>query len=336
MLIATEPALLHSDILDDRRNSSDLLGDEYAGGGEAATKTPVDSRNTLAEEPQSKRDTLHERPSKPKPRALEKSRFPLPWPLTIIPVRADGSPDWNHRVVGVRLDLTNEGELEMHWQNAPDLPTTALLGFVHAADGTPLVTGIEIESMVDRKDAGVRIRGRIGGFGNEILNPVNLTPALDKDSLTFSLGFPEPILDQWVAVGVLDRVLVDKVQVCPKCQGLPTFRRGCPNCSSARLENDSLIHHFACAHVGLVSDFESDGTLICPKCRVRHLVVAADFDYVKGPYQCLDCQWSNVEPEEVAQCLQCQFRFPAYQANTQELRGYRAHRLDILAYLPAS
>jgi hypothetical protein len=88
--------------------------------------------------------------------------------------------------------------------------------------------------------------------------------------------------------------------------------------------------------VGRVADFESEGGLVCPKCRQRHLIVASDFDYVMGPYSCGDCHWSNVKPEEVAQCLGCQFRFPAYQADTKELKGYRANRLDPLAYLAAS
>jgi hypothetical protein len=248
----------------------------------------------------------------------------------------DGSPDWSHRAVGIPLYFTADGELELHWENAPDLPTTALIAFLQQANGTRLVTGMEIGSIEDSKEARLRITGRIGGFANELFSPEKLTPTLDKETLTFELGFPEAMLDQWAAIGALEPVFVDKVHVCPKCKSLPTFRRGCPNCGAANLENDRLIHHFACAHVGLVSDFETNGTLVCPKCRVRHMVVAADFDYVKGPYRCLDCQWSNVEPEEVAQCLRCQFRFPAYQANTQELRGYRAHRLDPLAYLTAS
>jgi hypothetical protein len=299
-------------------------------------KTDLELAPTLTEQPRAKADTVLDSTSATIDKVVEKRKFRFPKPLTFVPVRPDGSPDWSQRAVGIPLDFTADGELELQWDNAPELPTTALIAFLQETDGTRLVTGIDIETIVAREGIGLRITGRVGGFGNEILNPDKLTPALDTKTMTFQLGFPEEILHQWVAVGALERVLFDKVQVCPRCQGVPTFREGCPNCGSANLENACLIHHFACAHVGLISDFESDGDLICPKCRVRHLIVASDFDYVKGPYRCLDCQWNNVEPEEVAQCLRCEFRFPAYQANTQELRGYRAHRLDPLAYHPAS
>jgi len=291
---------------------------------------------TLTEQPRSKTDTVLESASATVDRMVEKPKFRFPGHLTIVPVRADGSPDWSLRAVGVPLEIAADGELELNWKDAPDLPTTALIAFLQDADGTRRVTGIDIESMEAREATGLRIRGRVGGFGSEILRPENLTPALDKKTMTFQLGFAPGILDQWAAIGALERVFVDKVQVCPRCQSVPTFREGCPNCGSANLENEFLIHHFACAHVGRISDFETGEDVVCPKCRTRRLVVASDFDYVTGPYRCLDCQGNNVDPVEVAQCLRCEFRFPAYQANLQELRGYRAHRLDPLAHLPAS
>jgi hypothetical protein len=298
-------------------------------------KIDLELEPKLTEQPRAKTDTVLDSTSATIDRAMERVRFRFPRLLTVVPVRADGSPDWSNRAAGIPLDVMADGELELTWENAPDLPTTALIAFLQEEDGKRLVTGIDIQSMVAREESGLRITGRVGGFGDEILSPERLTPALDKKTMTFQLGFAPEVLDQWATIGAMERVLVDKVQVCPRCQGVPTFREGCPNCGSADLENDYLIHHFACAHVGPISDFERDGDVICPKCRVRNLVVASDFDYVAGPYHCVDCRWDGVKAEEVAQCLRCQFRFPAYQANTQELRGYRAHRLDPLAYLPA-
>jgi hypothetical protein len=294
----------------------------------------LDVTPKATKQPRVKADAELESTSATVDREVERFRFPRP--LTAVPVRADGSPDWSHRVAGIPLDVMANGELELNWDNASELPTTALIALFEEEDGTRLVTAIDIQSIIVREEAGLRIIGRVGGFAEEILNPEKLTPALDKKTMTFQLGIAPQVLDQWAAIGALERVLIDKVQVCPKCQGVPTFREGCPNCGSAILENELLIHHFACAHVGRISDFETGGDLVCPKCRVRHLVVASDFDYVKGPYRCLGCQWNNVEPEQVAECLRCQYRFPAYQASTQELRGYRAHRLDPLAYVPAS
>jgi hypothetical protein len=298
-------------------------------------KTELEPIATLTEQPRATANTVHESDSAPVERVTEKTKFRFPRALTYVPVRPDGSPDWSLRAVGLPLDVTPDGELEINWKNAPDLPTTSLIAFHQDADGTRRVMGIDIESMEAREQTGLRIKGRVGGFAGEILSPEKTMPSLNRKIMTFELGFPEPMLDQWVAVGAMERVLIDKVEVCPRCQGVPTFREGCPNCGSANLDNDYLIHHFACAHVGRVCDFEVDGDIVCPKCRVRRLVVGSDFDYVTGPYRCVDCRWSNVEPEQVAQCMQCQFRFPAYQAKTQDLRGFRAHRLDPLAYFPA-
>jgi hypothetical protein len=154
--------------------------------------------------------------------------------------------------------------------------------------------------------------------------------------MEFATGVPEETLAKWAAIGVLQPVLQDRVQLCPKCHGLPTFRQGCSMCGSSHVTRDQLIHHYACAHVGFASDFEARGELMCPKCRTRRLIIGADYEYCPGSYRCLGCHWSDAELQQVAQCLRCEFRFPAHQAYEQQLRGYRAHRLDLLALVPAS
>jgi hypothetical protein len=281
-------------------------------------------------------NTVHEGDAAPTiDRHADTPRFRFPKPLVIVPVLPDGSPDWEHRSIGVPMDVTREGELELLWGSTTELPTTSLIALLQESDGTHAAAGIDIESVRNLEGGGIKVIGRIGGFGEEILSPEKLTPAFDPDTLSLQLGLPEEILAKWAAIGAFESVLVDKVHVCPLCESLPTFRTGCPNCGSAQIENDELIHHFACAHVGRVCEFEKDGDLVCPKCRKRHLIVASDFDYVTGPYRCQNCEWTNLQAERVAQCLRCRYRFPAYQAETKELRGYRVHRLDPLAYLPA-
>lgn len=280
--------------------------------------------------------TIHGDGDTAQPLRIERTKVRYPKPLVVVPVLPDGLPDRQHRALGVSLDIAPDGELELYWEDAPELPTTAVVALLQQADGTNRAVGIEVVSVHNLEKGAIKIVGRIGGFAEEILSPEKLMPTFTAETLDFRLGFQEEMLDQWAAIGALEAVFVDKVDVCPKCKSLPTYRLGCPNCGSARLDNDLLIHHFACAHVAKVGDFESAGGLTCPKCRTCHLVVASDFDYVTGPYRCLDCSWSNLEPEDVAHCLNCQYRFPAYQTDTRELRGFRAHRLDLLAVLPAS
>ena len=163
----------------------------------------------------------------------------------------------------------------------------------------------------------------------------SLLPAFHAHELRFAnRGSTEELLAA-VEQGLLMPQLLDRVMVCPRCESLPSFRQGCPCCGSGRVEQESLIHHFACAHVGSVADFESAVGLSCPKCRARHLTVGADFEYQSGPLRCLDCQWRPADLEIVGHCLRCNFRFPAHQALTKDLVAYHVRRMAPLAQLPA-
>jgi hypothetical protein len=199
-------------------------------------------------------------------------------------------------------------------------------------DGTPCCAGVELQPR-SAIESDVRVSAKFGGFAHDLLSPENLAPRFQPDTLAFSLPFAQEVLDKWAETGIVQAYVWDRIALCPQCHGLPTFRLGCPGCGSCRLVNDQLIHHFACAHVGFVSDFEADGELICPKCRTRQLVVASDYEYCTGPYRCEDCQWSAGELEQVGQCLRCKLRFPSYQAHEQELKAYQANRLDPKAFL---
>ena len=127
--------------------------------------------------------------------------------------------------------------------------------------------------------------------------------------------------------------MIDRVLLCPECGGLPTFRNGCPACGSARVNSPKMIHHFACAHIGHVEDFELAGELVCPKCRTRRMVMGTDFEYLQGPYVCLDCNRSDVALQSVGHCLSCGLRFPAHQAAEKELIAYHVNRLVPLDFI---
>jgi Thaumarchaeal output domain 1 len=230
------------------------------------------------------------------------------------------------------MDLSPKG-IGLELEAPANFLTTSLVLLLSGPDGNITCAGIEVRYTQANEAGRLRVGGPFGGFGAQILLAENLKPTFQRDTLEYSLGLPEELLIKWAEAGVLRSVLLDRVQLCPKCHGLPTFRAACPTCGSAVLTNDQLIHHFACAHVGLVSDFEAAGELICPKCRTNHLVVGSDYEYCTGPYRCSHCHWSDTELEQVAQCLRCDFRFPGYQAYQQELTGYLVRRLDPLALL---
>ena len=119
------------------------------------------------------------------------------------------------------------------------------------------------------------------------------------------------------------RVQLDRIMTCPVCGGLPTFRMGCPGCGSAWCEQETLIHHYACAHVGRESDFRHGSELRCPKCRAGGLVAGADFEVSGGGFVCADCGMVSSELQLIGHCLSCNYRFPARDAVIQQLTGYR-------------
>jgi hypothetical protein len=264
----------------------------------------------------------------------QEPRLPVRVPVIAVPVLPDGAPDWDHRVTGKSSDFSSAG-MGMVIDSAVELSTSSLVLLLQQPDGSLCCGGLEVLHNTTIAQ-GARLGGRFGGFADQLLRPESLTPAFQPMSLAFALPFPEEVLDKWAQIGVLQPYLWDRVALCPKCRGLPTFRDACANCGSVSLTTEKLIHHFACAHMDHADTFGDQEDLVCPKCRQSALVIGADYEYVTGPYRCQDCHWTNMELEHVAQCLKCRLRFPGYQAYEQDLRGYRAHRLDPLAFLPAS
>ncbi len=258
----------------------------------------------------------------------EHVRYQLSRPLLAIPVFPSGAPDWARRAQGQTVDLSDHG-LGFQVREALACHQTMVIG-VEDEQGDLHFAAVEILAVQPNAE-GYRVSARFADEAGDPLGRANLTPQFNPHSYQFETGLPEESLRAWTALGVIRPVLLDYVHVCPECQSLPTFRKGCCSCGSSRTASQQLIHHFACAHVGHVAEFERDGELACPKCRTRRMVVGADFELLNGPYRCLDCGWSDVELAPIAQCLRCGLRLPADQCHDLELIGYDLQRLDPLA-----
>ncbi len=144
------------------------------------------------------------------------------------------------------------------------------------------------------------------------------------------------MLDQWADIGVLTRDLVSRLRVCPECEGVSAYGRGCSECGSPRYELQELIHHFACAHVDFAASFDLESGCTCPKCLQSDLVVGADFEIIKSRYVCPDCGHHGSQLAEVGSCLNCHLRFPTSLALEKDVYGYHVRRLDILALVDAA
>jgi len=253
-------------------------------------------------------------------------RKAIAMPVSLIPVAPDGGPALGREMHGRSLDVSRSG-IGLEVPSHESMP--AYVMGVASANGATRYIGVETRHAVSQS-SNLRLGGAFGGQAGRLFQANILEPMFDAPTLGFRMELSDDAIGRWVHLGVLEAATADRVSVCPNCRALPTFRRGCPSCGSVGIVNDRLIHHFACAHVARIADFEYRDELICPKCRRRAIVVGTDFEYLTGPYRCIDCRWSGNDMEHIGQCLRCGLRFPGHQALEIELQGYRANRLDPL------
>ena len=300
-----------------------------------AVRMAIARRNRIVRlaQPRLFRSPKNAAPDKAEERRIH-SRYCLSKPIFTIPILPGGAPDLINRSEGSSVDLSEAGigfEIASHNQ----LPSKQLVIGIEGDDGVTYFSSVEVRHTVPT-ERGIEVGAQFHRGKDNLFAEENLIPRLDAHSCHFQTSLLHEVLSQWTHLGILCPSLVDRVYVCPKCEALATFRTGCRACGSIYTVASRLIHHFACAHVGYVVDFEQNGEIVCPKCRARGLVVGADFEYVSGPYRCLSCDWSDTELETVGGCLRCSHRFPAHQSTEKELIGYHANRLDPLALIGAS
>ncbi|MDA1053095.1 MAG: response regulator [Planctomycetota bacterium] len=259
------------------------------------------------------------------------SRYLLTKPIFAIPVMPDGSPAEAYSADGFSIDVS-VGGMQFEIAGIERLPTKQILVGIESHDSVLHFSSVEAKR-VESTELGLRIGAAFATDDRDLIRRENIEPTFNPHTCRFGMDLPLEVITKWVEFGVFRATLMDRVLICPQCQAVPTFRNGCRICGSVRLHSRPLIHHFACAHIGYVSDFEQDGAIICPKCRTRNLIVGADYEHLSGPYRCLDCDWSDTDLELVGNCLKCEFRFPMNQALEEDLIGYHVHRLDALALI---
>jgi DNA-binding response OmpR family regulator len=262
------------------------------------------------------------------------SRYLVTRPAFVIPIRPDQSPAETYSADGISVDVSSGG-LKLELRGIDRLPTKYLLvGIENKSTVTEFAT-FEAQRVVPLAGR-LSIGGQFIHDEHDLLRRENLEPSFHADSKRYQTGLPVDVLAKWSELGILRPTLMDRILLCPQCQSVATFRKGCRVCGSVRLHSRPLVHHFACAHVGFVSDFEQEDGVVCPKCRTRNMIVGADYEHLSGPFRCLDCDWSDTELDLVGQCLRCSLRFPANQALEEDLIGYHVERLDPLAVINAT
>jgi hypothetical protein len=232
------------------------------------------------------------------------SRLTVPLPVVVIPVRPDGRPD-RRRWSGSALAIGPAGiTLALDELHGPLTPT--LIVGVQTSPSRTQYAGVEVLSASPPGDRLAQVLGLFGGPADEVLQPRNLTPRFHFDSMTFTFGLPGELLHGWEEAGVLQAMVIDRLLLCPRCHGLPTFRSGCRKCGSGRVVQGRSSHPEDSQSVPLPSS-----------------------------YQCEDCHWSDSTLQPINHCLYCEHRFATHQAYEMVLLGYHAHRLDPRSLAPA-
>ncbi|HEU4418038.1 MAG TPA: hypothetical protein VFT55_03815 [Planctomycetota bacterium] len=147
-------------------------------------------------------------------------------------------------------------------------------------------------------------------------------PNADR-TLGVQTGEARTVLEELAELGLLRRELHNRVHVCPKCNRCQlNFRETCQNCDSLLLHIERLIHHFACAYIGLESEFVRGIEMVCPKCRNRLHQLGQDFDRPHESYVCEDCEAITEMPAVHGQCLHCTNLFPVVEARLLDIWTY--------------
>jgi hypothetical protein len=250
-----------------------------------------------------------------------------------IPVLPNGSPDRASASEGYTVDVGADG-VTFEIIARPLSETANWVVGIEKPDGELGYLSVRSHGITP-DGIGSRIDAEFLEAARDPLGVGNLMPTLDSETFAFRPKLSREALQQWQALGVVRPKVVDCVIVCPRCHSLPTMRRGCRACGSIEVDSDQFIHHFACAHVDLVEQFQFEDEVGCPKCLASKLIVGADFEFLRGPYSCQDCGWSDKDLENIGRCMACGFEFPQHQAVEQEVIGYHVDRLEPLDLLPA-
>jgi Thaumarchaeal output domain 1 len=129
----------------------------------------------------------------------------------------------------------------------------------------------------------------------------------------------ESLADQ----GYLSRTFFDRRITCIHCTSARLVAREiCSKCASPRVSEESIIHHFRCAHQDIESKFRISEGLACPKCGDSLCRLGSDYDRPGNVMRCDDCHDVNDEPSVSFQCLDCNGTVPGDDAPFRDCYSY--------------
>ncbi|HRP53454.1 MAG TPA: hypothetical protein PLI97_08100 [Fluviicola sp.] len=118
------------------------------------------------------------------------------------------------------------------------------------------------------------------------------------------------VLKMAEAEGVFKSKYIDRIYLCSNCKsGHLSYRETCPKCSSSNTDTFDIVHHFPCAYVGPISDFENniDDQLFCPKCSKKLKHIGVDYDKPSVLHVCKNCDNRFQDYQVKAKCMSCTY-----------------------------
>ncbi|MFK7769592.1 MAG: PilZ domain-containing protein [Mariniblastus sp.] len=263
-------------------------------------------------------------------------RYQVSLPAVCHPVMASKEIDVTVSLSGVIADISLEGMLIiLDTAATPQIGLELIVAVDLPGGGVEFCAGA-IVGAKPTSQGFTEISVRFGGYLQGILLHDIIFPILERNQMRFSLPFSDRTLTSLCSLGAATSEVLDKLLVCPRCQAIPTVREGCSLCLSSNVEASKMVHHFACANVDFLENFETPDGMLCQKCRTKNMIVGSDYEYLNGPENCSDCGKSNLEKIQIGHCLSCEYRFPMETAKLLEIVGYRVKRLDILALVDSA
>lgn len=260
------------------------------------------------------------------------ARYDVTLPVACYPLLPSLEVNPSRMIEGVIVDISQSG-------------IAIIAASQHIQIGLNLVVAVDSERLgwrfIDVNVVGVRpcreesshVQCKIDGPLKRIFRSDMLLPGLDSKTFKYVFQFTDSVLLSLCSIGALQRMRMDTVMVCPDCQSVPTVRKGCSICLSNETEKSTMIHHFACANVDFIENFDRGDEVVCPKCLGRKMIIGADYEYLDGPTRCRECGHNDLEEILIGHCMFCSNRFPFEQAETIDITGYRVNRLDPLAVI---
>ncbi|MFQ6052801.1 MAG: hypothetical protein ACE5OO_01045 [Candidatus Bathyarchaeia archaeon] len=112
---------------------------------------------------------------------------------------------------------------------------------------------------------------------------------------------------------------------CPNCSSANiSTNYACPHCDSTNIERHALIEHITCGYIDDITEFQTDGELICPNCKSR--LTGGSYRSAGSWFECPDCGRRVEVLSVIHACRDCGARFAFDRARYSRVYTYSLNK----------